>query len=148
MSNKLIGAAAVILDSDERVLLVKHSYGKLNWDLPGGLAEKNESAQQTAMREVSEETGLSVEAGRLTGIYYEPNHDMHHFVFLCAYGGEQQPVPASPEITDSGYFAIDNLPKPISDFTIQRIRDAIDAAGHPPFRLIGPRKWIEAEECV
>jgi 8-oxo-dGTP diphosphatase len=47
---KWIGAAAVILDSEERVLLVKHSYGKNNWDLPGGKAEDNESAEETAKR--------------------------------------------------------------------------------------------------
>ncbi|MDU0200884.1 NUDIX hydrolase [Paenibacillus sp. MAH-36] len=57
---KLIGAAAVILDSEGKVLLVKHSYGKNNWDLPGGKAEEDESAQETAKREVHEEVGLKV----------------------------------------------------------------------------------------
>lgn len=33
---KLTGAAAVIVDSDGKILLVKHSYGKNNWELPGG----------------------------------------------------------------------------------------------------------------
>lgn len=64
---KLIGAAAVILDSKGRVLLVKHSYGKNNWDLPGGKGEENESAEETAKREVHEEVGLEVGVGQLTG---------------------------------------------------------------------------------
>lgn len=48
---KLIGAAAVIVNSEGNVLLVKHSYGKNNWDLPGGKGEDNESAEETATSE-------------------------------------------------------------------------------------------------
>ncbi|OMF36882.1 hypothetical protein BK133_08150 [Paenibacillus sp. FSL H8-0548] len=47
MSKKLVGAAAIIMDSEGRILLVKHSYGKYNWELPSGLSEQNESAEVT-----------------------------------------------------------------------------------------------------
>lgn len=47
MTSKRIGAAAVIVDDGGRVLLVKHSYGRLNWELPGGGAEVNESAEES-----------------------------------------------------------------------------------------------------
>lgn len=33
---KNVGAAAFIVDGEGRVLLVKHTYGRLNWELPGG----------------------------------------------------------------------------------------------------------------
>lgn len=59
---KRLGAAAVILNRDGEVLLVKHSYGRLNWELPGGVTEDGESVVQTAVREVREETGLEVSA--------------------------------------------------------------------------------------
>ena len=36
-ASKGIAAAGVILNSYGHVLLVKHSYGPLNWELPGGL---------------------------------------------------------------------------------------------------------------
>ena len=61
------------MDSEGRILLVKHNYGKYNWEIPGGLSELNESAEETAKREVFEETGLEVTIGRLTGVYYEPS---------------------------------------------------------------------------
>lgn len=71
----MVGAAALIMNSEGRILLVKHNYGKYNWELPGGLSEQNESAENKAKREVFEETGLEVTVERLTGVYYEPNHD-------------------------------------------------------------------------
>lgn len=50
LSGKLMGAEAIIINSENRMLLVKHGYGKLNWDLPGGKSEKNESAGEKCMR--------------------------------------------------------------------------------------------------
>lgn len=143
MAEKRIGAAAILTDSEGRVLLVKHSYGKLNWDLPGGKAEANESAQETAQREVLEETGLIVKAGELTGIYYDPVYDMHHFVFRAHHDNGRQPEPSSPEILECGYFAADELPRPMKDFTYNRIIDAFGRGDGKLFRVIGPSQWLE-----
>ncbi|NIK75525.1 8-oxo-dGTP pyrophosphatase MutT (NUDIX family) [Paenibacillus castaneae] len=143
MPNKLLGAAAIILDAEGRVLLVKHSYGKNNWDLPGGKSEKNESAEETAKREVLEETGLEVTVEQLTGIYYDPSNDMHHFVFISNNVHNQEPIPSSPEILACKYYSIDDLPKPISDFTYNRIQDALNNDRQHLFHVIGPRQWME-----
>lgn len=143
MSSKLIGAASVIFDSEERVLLVKHSYGKNNWDLPGGKAESNESAEETATREALEEIGVQISVGKITGIYYDPTYDMHHFVFLARIVQDLIPTPSSPEILECGFFNIHDLPKPMSDFTYNRILDALNNNKKKQFHEIGPRKWIE-----
>lgn len=39
---KKLGAAAAILDEHGRVLLVKQSHGRMNWELPGGAVEVRE----------------------------------------------------------------------------------------------------------
>lgn len=41
---KKLGAAAAVFDDRGRVLLVKHSYGPLNWELPGGAVESGARA--------------------------------------------------------------------------------------------------------
>lgn len=63
-----LGAAVVIRDDAKRVLLVRHSYGRLNWEVPGGGSEPGESAAQTAVREAQEELGVHVTLGRLVGV--------------------------------------------------------------------------------
>jgi 8-oxo-dGTP pyrophosphatase MutT (NUDIX family) len=144
MSSKSIGAAAVITDEGGRVLLVKHTYGRLNWELPGGGAEANESAAETAVREVREETGLHVVVERLAGVYYEREADMHHFVFVCRpLGLSATPRPDRVEISECTYWPPDALPRPMSDFTIRRVRDALAETTAVSVVTVPPRQWFE-----
>ena len=145
MQRTALGAACAIFDAEGRVLLVHHTYGRFNWELPGGASEAGEAPEETATRELFEETGLRATAERLTGVYYEPDHDfgpMLHFVFRCAWLKGEQPVASSPEISELGYWLLDGLPGPISDFTERRIRDA---AGDGPagFGRVSHRHWRE-----
>lgn len=142
-----IGAASVIVDERGRVLLVKHGYGRLNWEVPGGAGEEGESAEQIAVREAREEAGIDLSIVRLTGVYWEADHPgspgMHHFVFLAhlAPGSPLARVADEKEITDYGWFAPDALPRPMNDFTARRIDDAL--SDRPAtFASIGPRAWL------
>jgi 8-oxo-dGTP pyrophosphatase MutT (NUDIX family) len=51
------GVKCVVTDRD-RVLLVRHTYGRRCWDFPGGSMKRRESALSAARREMSEELGL------------------------------------------------------------------------------------------
>ena len=142
---KALGAAAVILDTAGQVLLVKHTYGMLNWELPGGAADRGESVTETALREVHEETGLRVRAERLTGVYYDPSNplqEMVHFVFRCQPTDADAPRPSSPEVSACCFWPVDALPDPISDFTVRRISDALDTDRPLLPVTIGPRRWL------
>ena len=140
------GAACAIFDRDGRVLLVRHTYGKYNWELPGGLGEAGEAPHETATREVLEETGLVVELAWLTGVYYESTHRlgaMLHFVFRGGWSGGVRPKPSSPEIGDLGWWPLDALPTPISDFTERRISDAAGEGRQPVVARVEARRWRE-----
>jgi 8-oxo-dGTP diphosphatase len=138
-----MGAAAVILDAGSSVLLVRHTYGRLNWELPGGASEPGESIIDTALREVREETGLEARAEQLTGIYYDEEYDAHHFVFRCRVSDPAAARATSAEISDCDYWASTALPRPISDFTIRRINDALNDAAVVLPVLIPARAWLE-----
>jgi 8-oxo-dGTP diphosphatase len=125
------------------VLLVRHTYGRLNWELPGGASEGGETLEETALRELGEETGLTGRVERLAGLYYKREDDSHHVVFECAIDEGAQPAATSDEVSVCAFWPVEELPRPISDFTIRRIQDAVgtDAAR----RLVGvpPLRWLE-----
>jgi 8-oxo-dGTP diphosphatase len=94
----LVGVGAIIIE-DSRVLLVKRAHPPLQaqWSIPGGVLEVGEMVREAAIREVREETGLSVEPGELLGVYdrilRNPEQRVqYHYVlidFLCRrVGGE------------------------------------------------------------
>jgi len=67
-------AGAVVHDGAGRLLLIRRGQepGRGLWSLPGGRCEPGESAAETAVREVREETGLEVAAGPLVGTVERP----------------------------------------------------------------------------
>lgn len=63
-ARKRVAVDLLIRDRAGRSLLVNPTY-KDFWDIPGGMAEANESLAATARRELREELGLLVDVGRL-----------------------------------------------------------------------------------
>lgn len=62
---------ATIVPMGEGLVLVKRKYEPYvdDWCLPGGFMESKEQPEESAIREVCEETGLTVEIDRLLGAY-------------------------------------------------------------------------------
>ena len=68
---------AIITDRAGRLLLIRrgHAPEAGRWSLPGGRVEPGETDQQAVVREVREETGLSVVCGELVGEVTRPWRD-------------------------------------------------------------------------
>lgn len=57
---ELVGVKCVLTNED-RVLLVRHTYGRREWDLPGGSVKRQEPPVRAARREMEEELGRSID---------------------------------------------------------------------------------------
>ncbi|MEG0309104.1 MAG: NUDIX hydrolase [Clostridium sp.] len=71
----LVGAVTIIINEKNGILLQKRkttSYGM--WGLPGGLMELEESVEDTARREVLEETGLTIGKLNLIDVFSGPGN--------------------------------------------------------------------------
>jgi ADP-ribose pyrophosphatase YjhB (NUDIX family) len=126
-------AAAVVFDAQGRLLLHRRSDNG-HWALPGGALETGETAEQSIIREVKEETGYDVKVIRLIGIYSDPRHttitypegDTVSYVsllFECAVVGGAPAL--SDESTAVDWFPPDALPQPFHAGHIPRVQDAV-----------------------
>ena len=99
--------AAVFNDKDE-VLLVKHNQG--HWGMPKGHIEDNETEQETAIREVKEETNIDIEIidGFRTMITYSPKiNTSKDVVYFIGRALDNNLIKQESEISELGYFNID-----------------------------------------
>lgn len=118
----MVGAAVLVVDSKGNLLLqLRKDNG--HWGLPGGSLEVMESLEDTAYRELLEETGLSAQAldffGLFSGMefhYIYPHGDEVYNViaaFVCrAYEGEL--TAQSEEVSALRFFPLNALPERIS----------------------------------
>jgi 8-oxo-dGTP pyrophosphatase MutT (NUDIX family) len=65
----LVGSVVIVLDDEGRILMQKRREPYGSWGLPGGLMELGESSEETAKREVKEETGLSIGSLNLLSVF-------------------------------------------------------------------------------
>lgn len=60
------GVRVIVFDDDDRLLMIRqHHEDRDIWMVPGGGIEEGETAVETAVREMKEETNLDVEVGRM-----------------------------------------------------------------------------------
>src|SRR5580700_5648302 len=75
--SRILCVGAVVTDGRGRLLLIQrgHEPGAGLWSLPGGRIEAGETDAEALVREMEEETGLTVEPGRLIGSVRRPGRD-------------------------------------------------------------------------
>ena len=71
------GVAAIIFDSERRILFMKRTRSDY-WSLPGGRLDLGESAQDCCVRETLEETGLETRIVRLIALNTDPRRVVHY----------------------------------------------------------------------
>ncbi|MGY2702758.1 MULTISPECIES: NUDIX hydrolase [unclassified Nocardioides] len=123
---------------DARVLLCQLTY-KQDWDLPGGVVEVGESPHVAVAREVEEELGLTLPAGRLLLTdWLPPWSGWDDALCLVFDGGVHDPalldsvVRQTREIRSAEFCTAEQVAERCADFTARRVAAAmanVDGAG-------------------
>jgi 8-oxo-dGTP pyrophosphatase MutT (NUDIX family) len=118
------GAAAVIFDSEGRVLLVKENYERRRYSFPGGAVGRGETPEEAVVREVLEETGVTAAVDGLVGSYCLDNGFVVH-AFACSILSGEPRVPATGEIAEVGWYLPGEIARPVSNVLHYALPDAV-----------------------
>jgi len=105
-----VTAAAIVVDGQGKVLLLKHRFRPgTGWGIPGGFVEAGEQPDEGVRRELREEVGLELAGVEVvtTRAFQKPRQI--EIVFRCSPKGDASPQ--SIEIRKASWFSIDALPE-------------------------------------
>ncbi len=138
-----VAAGALIFDRRGRLLILKPTY-KTAWTIPGGVMEADgETPWQACRREVREECGIDVRAGRLACMDFRRprpgNPGGIRFLFDCGRAG------------DEDLAGIVLQPEEISEYRLAPLPDALTLLRGPIRRRVraatrGPRALVYLED--
>jgi ADP-ribose pyrophosphatase YjhB (NUDIX family) len=123
-----LGVRAVVLDGENRVFLVKHSYVG-GWHLPGGGVETGETIRVALQRELAEEGRIEpVGEPTLFGVYLNGHISRRDHVAVYVvrnFSQDRLPEP-NHEIIDCGFFETQTLPPDTTVGTRLRIAEVVE----------------------
>jgi len=123
-----LGVRGVVLDTDNKVFLVKHTY-VAGWYLPGGGVEVGESFRDALARELMEEGRIElVGEPKLHGIFfnsYASRRDHVAVYVVRQFRQDRLPEP-NREIAACGFFDANALPLDTSEGTRLRISEVLE----------------------
>ncbi len=106
------GSVAILERADGRWLFVKPVYRK-GWTLPGGLVDKGEQPAVTAVREMKEELGITVEVIDGPWAVLDPEHNRVETIYRVDLVSDIDPdaiAITTVELSDLGWFHPDDPP--------------------------------------
>jgi 8-oxo-dGTP pyrophosphatase MutT (NUDIX family) len=123
-----LGVRAVVLDGDNRVFLVKHSY-VTGWHLPGGGVEVGETFRDALQRELAEEAAIELSGEpALHGLFFNSHVSRrdHVAVYLIRHFRQDRLPEPNHEIVACGFFAAGALPAETTEGTRLRISEVLE----------------------
>jgi 8-oxo-dGTP diphosphatase len=120
-----VSVAAAVIDASGRLLAIRRRDNG-RWEPPGGVLELDETIGEGLVREVLEETGLTVEPEALTGVYKNMRRGIIALVFRCrVVDGQVGQVGVSAEAAKVAWLSAEEVAERMDEAYAMRLLDAL-----------------------
>lgn len=123
-----LGVRGVVLDQQNRVFLIRHTYVS-GWHLPGGGVETGETALEALDRELREEGCIAIdETPHLFGVFFNNKISRrdHVLVYVIRRFTVLEVKQPDREIAEAGFFPLDHLPEGTTVATRNRLAEILE----------------------
>lgn len=123
------GISAGIIVQGDRVLMVRRRVkeGELMWQFPAGAIEAGETAEQAAVRETQEETGLTVEAVKLLGERVHPKTGRLMSYTACSVVSGEAHVADEEELAEVAWVTLAEIPSYVPYGLFEPVQQYLDS---------------------
>lgn len=146
---KQLIAVDLVIRRGKKVLFItrKNDPFKDQAALPGGFVEPDETVEEAAVRELKEETGLTIDASQLflVGIYSRPKRDPRGRVITVAFQVDLAGQRVKPKAGNDAATVVwlDPMKAPNQRFAFDHIEIVIDAENNVLASKIVPSDWLD-----
>ena len=109
----------VIIEVEGKIVLVRRKHPPEGWAIPGGFIDPGERAEEAAVREAREETGLSVTLTALLGVYSDPARDARRHTISTVYIGAAEGTPSGgDDASEARWISLEEMRQKIGKLRI------------------------------
>jgi 8-oxo-dGTP diphosphatase len=128
------GISAAIIVDQGRVLMVRRAVGEgeLLWQFPAGAIEPGEAAEEAAVRETLEETGLTVKAVRLIGERVHPKTGRAMSYTACELVDGEAHVADAEELDAVAWVTLDEITQYVPYGLFEPVQQYLDVTLDSP----------------
>lgn len=125
-----VSVAGIVVNDEGKVLVIRRRDNG-HWEPPGGVLEMSETFEEGVCREIFEETGISAQVERLTGVYKNMKRGIVALVYRCV--PLDEPSSVTDEAAEVRWMSLEEIRDSMMPAYVVRVTDAFEVT-HVPTR--------------